>query len=149
MTKTKAMPICIREVPPVFPDYEKVWRLRNDILRKPLGLALSREDVLKEADQIHLTAFSGDELLGCVLLAPVKDGVRLRQMAVLPEYRGRGVGHELLIAAEALAKKRGYQTITCHARETAVEFYRANGWVAEGESFIEVTIPHFAMKKTL
>jgi len=143
------MLISIIEIAPVFPAYQRIWQLRNDILRKPLGLILSKEEVLNEADQIHLAAFDGEAFLGCVLLTPLKQEIKLRQMAVSESFRGRGIGRQLLLAAENLARKRGYKRISCHARETAMEFYQANGWAVEGKGFIEVTIPHVAMSKTL
>ena len=143
------MEISIREVAPMFPVYEDVWQLRNEVLRKPLGLELTREEVLQETKQIHLAAFASRELLGCVLLVPLQGEIKLRQMAVSEKARGRGIGKELLVAAETLAKKLGYSMIFCHARESAVDFYKSNGWIVEGSRFIEVTIPHFSMKKTL
>lgn len=143
------MPIIIQAVIPEFPAYEKIWQLRDDILRKPLGLRLTKEDILKEGAQIHLVAFSDDAVVGCVLLAPLKDEMKLRQMAVAEALRGQGIGRQLLFAAESLARQRGYKIVSCHARETAVKFYEANGWIVEGDRFIEVTIPHFAMRKSL
>jgi predicted GNAT family N-acyltransferase len=42
-----------------------------------------------------------------------------------------------------------YTTIILNARETAVKFYISLGYEIYGEPFVEVTLPHRKMKKTL
>ena len=143
------MEIEIQEVQPHLPAYEEIWMLRDAVLRKPLGLDLSRTETLSEKDQVHLAAYRSGSLLGCVLLVPADNEIKLRQMAVAPSAQGQGIGKKLLEAAEKTARDRGYKIITCHARETALGFYKSNGWEVEGERFTEVSIPHFSMKKQL
>lgn len=143
------MTLQIFEIAPTFPGYDGVFALRNSILRTPLGLMLSREEVQAEQGQIHLAAFESNQLVGCVLLVPLQDEMKLRQMAIAPAAQGRGVGRKLLFEAERLARSHGYKTMSCHARETAVDFYKANGWTVKGERFTEVTIAHFTMSKNL
>jgi len=48
-----------------------------------------------------------------------------------------------------LSAEMGYREIVLHARESAVRFYESVGYVAEGEAFTEVTIPHRKMVKRL
>ncbi len=70
-------------------------------------------------------------------------------MAVDPDHQGRGVGAEIVVFAGALAAERGFRRIILHAREAAMRFYEKGGYVATGETFIEVTIPHRTMVKQL
>lgn len=44
---------------------------------------------------------------------------------------------------------RGYYRFTLNARASAVEFYKKLGYAVTGEAFIEVTLPHFKMEKTM
>ena len=97
--------------------------LRNEILRKPLGLSFSAEDLEREKDDILMGAFEDDRLLGCCLLTRMDDGtVRLRQMAVPNSMQGKGVGRALMIFAENIARDLGYRKLCMHARKTATGF---------------------------
>ena len=124
--------------------------LRNEILRKPLGLSLNKEDLDKEKDDILMGAFEDDRLLGCCLLTRMDaQTVRLRQMAVPNNMQGKGVGRALMIFAENIARDLGYKKLCMHARKTAIGFYQKLGYSITGDEFTEVTIPHYIMEKAL
>lgn len=124
--------------------------LRNDILRKPLGLCFSEEELEREKDDILMGAFEDDRLLGCCLLTRMDNKtVRLRQMAVPNSMQGKGVGRALMIFAENIARDLGYKKLCMHARKTAVGFYQKLGYGIAGQEFVEVTIPHYIMEKAL
>ncbi|MEJ7766210.1 MAG: GNAT family N-acetyltransferase [Chitinophagaceae bacterium] len=131
-------------------EYQQMVNLRNDILRKPLGLKFTEEELTEEKDEILIGAFEDDKMLGCCML--VKEGekhCRLRQMAVLNNLQGKGIGRAMMIFAENIARDRGYRKITMHARKTAIGFYERLGYDVSGEEFKEVSIPHFVMEKNL
>jgi hypothetical protein len=73
-------------------EYQQMVNLRNEILRKPLGLYFTEEELEGEKDDILMGAFEDDRLLGCCILTPMGAGtVRLRQMAVPGNMQGKGV----------------------------------------------------------
>lgn len=124
--------------------------LRYLILRKPLGLTFSDEDLEKEKEDILIGCFEDDKLEGCCLLTDCGNKtVRLRQMAVLSGLQGKGIGRVLMQFAENIARDRGYKKMVMHARKTAVGFYEKLGYRIAGEEFEEVTIPHYTMEKNL
>ncbi len=61
----------------------------------------------------------------------------------------RGVGRALVARLDEEARARGLTRVEVHARETARGFYAKLGYLPEGTLFVEVTIPHIAMSKTL
>ncbi|MDB5206593.1 MAG: family N-acetyltransferase [Flavisolibacter sp.] len=131
-------------------DYDKVLKLREEVLRKPLGLHFSDEELQKEKANIHMGAYEDDRMLGCCMLVQEdEETVRLRQMAVVNDVQGKGIGRALMQFAETLARDRGYNKITMHARKNAVGFYEKLGYKKRGEEFMEVTIPHYVMEKEL
>jgi len=131
-------------------EYQQMVTLRNDILRKPLGLSFDKDELDKEKDDILMGAFEDEKLLGCCLLTRVDPyTVRLRQMAVPNNMQGKGVGRALMIFAENIARDLGYRKLCMHARKTAVGFYQKLGYSITGEEFTEVTIPHYIMEKAL
>jgi len=124
--------------------------LRDEILRKPLGLSISTEDLDKEKEDILIAAFDDDVILGCCLLTQTSyDTVKLRQMAVRNNLQGKGIGQAIMNFAETLARDKGYKKLTMHARDTAIGFYERCGYKVKGDQFIEVSVPHHVMEKKL
>ena len=79
------------------PEYAQMIKLRDDILRKPLGLSFSPEELEKEKDNILIAAFDDDQMLGCCMLVEEEpEVIRLRQMAVLNDLQGKGIGRALM-----------------------------------------------------
>jgi GNAT superfamily N-acetyltransferase len=131
-------------------EYQQMVKLRDDILRKPLGLSFSPQELEKEQENMLIGAFEDEDMLGCCMLVEEKPGiVRLRQMAVLNDLQGKGIGRALMNFAENLARDSGYKILTMHARKNAVGFYEKMGYRISGNEFIELTIPHFVMEKQL
>lgn len=132
------------------PEYRQMVKLRDDILRKPLGLGFTQEELENEKDNMLIAAFEDEEMLGCCMLVEEKPGtLRLRQMAVLNDLQGKGIGRALMNFAENLARDRGYQIMSMHARKNAVGFYEKMGYKVMSDEFEEVTIPHYVMEKKL
>lgn len=131
-------------------EYRQTVGLRDEVLRAPLGLTFTPEQLAAEADDLHLACFIGGQLAGCLILTPQDRGaIKMRQVAVNPLVQKQGVGTILVRASEQIAAERGYQRMVLHARETAVPFYLRLGYEVTGEPFEEVTVPHRAMFKTL
>ena len=129
--------------------YKDMLTLRDEVLRKPLGMSVYNDDLSKDADDIMLVAFAGDAAVGCTMLKPLgNQELKLRQMAVSAAWQGRGIGAMLVSVAEQEALNAGCTTIALNARETAIAFYERLGYKAEGPVFTEVNIPHRLMKKT-
>jgi GNAT superfamily N-acetyltransferase len=132
------------------PEYMQMVKLRDDILRRPLGLTFTQEELDAERDNMLIAAFEEERILGCCMLLEEGPGIiRLRQMAVLNDLQGKGVGRALMNFAENLARDRGFRSIRMHARLNAVGFYEKVGYRVKGDQFIEVTIPHYVMEKSL
>jgi GNAT superfamily N-acetyltransferase len=132
------------------PEYQQMVQLRNDVLRKPLGLAFQPYELEREKDDILIAAFEEEKMLGCCMLINTDPGtVRLRQMAVLKNLQGKGIGRALMQFAENIARDRGFRRITMHARKSATGFYEKLGYAVNGEEFEEVTLPHVVMEKQL
>jgi predicted GNAT family N-acyltransferase len=101
----------------------------------------------QDAGSLHALAYSGagDPIATGRLLA---DG-HIGRMAVLKEWRGKGVGGAMLERLIGIARERGDQQIELFAQTHALEFYRRYGFVEHGEIFQEAGIPHQAMRKNL
>ncbi len=145
-----AGPLELREIRHGSPEYEEGKKLRQRVLRDPLGITLSDAELAEEATARHLAAFEGARLVGYLILYDQGNGaVRMRQVAVDFDRQRSGVGKALVRRSEELARANGYRTMVLHAREVAVPFYLALGYEIFDEPFVEVTIPHRKMRKRL
>jgi predicted GNAT family N-acyltransferase len=124
--------------------------LRWRVLRAPLGHPREATRFPFEEESLHLVAMEGAEVVGCVLFHPEGlDTGRLFQMAVEPGRQGKHIGQQLVRALEAEVERRGFRTVTLHAREGAVGFYARLGYAVFGEPFTEVGVPHRHMRREL
>ena len=131
-------------------EYRQMVQLRIDVLRKPLGLSFTEDELSKEKSHILIGAFEEEKMLGCCMLIKLEDGsVRLRQMAVLNNLQGKGIGRALTQFAENIARDIGYKKITMHARKPVTGFFEKLGYRVSSDEFLEITIPHFEMEKML
>lgn len=130
--------------------YQETCELREQVLRTPLGLPLSAGDIERDPDCFHLAAHDGCRVIAVLLLQPIDaTQLKMRQVAVSPEFQRRGIGTRLLAHAEHFAKERGYHTVLAHARESAVRFYEKRGYVVSGSHFLEHTVAHRLVTKQL
>ena len=132
------------------PEYEAEVMLRSAILRQPLGLSFSADQLSAEADSHHIGCYIAGELVGCLVLKPIDaKRIQMRQVAVDEKVRGRGIGRMMVTYSEDYAKKLGFDQVILHAREEIVPFYELLGYSKVGDRFTEVTVPHWVMVRAL
>jgi predicted GNAT family N-acyltransferase len=130
-------------------EYWQMINLRNEILRKPLGLLLTDEDIKNDKNNILIGAFEEDKMLGCCMLVEKDGKVLLRQLAVKNDLQGKGIGRVLMDFAENIARDIGYREMSMQARKNVSGFYEKLGYKQVGEDFITLGIPHIIMRKKL
>jgi predicted GNAT family N-acyltransferase len=139
-----------RLVPTDDEAYPAVLELRRAVLRRPLVLDFTPDDLAPEVDQLHLVGYDGNEPVAVALLKWHSGKIaQMRQVAVTEGRQGQGLGRQLVDAFETLARTHESPEIMMHARQTAVPFYEALGYEAYDAPFEEVGIPHRKMRKFL
>ncbi len=132
------------------PTYEAATRLRDDILRRPLGLKLTSEELDRETGDTHVVGLLDGAVVASLTITPLDAATaRTRQVAIAEALQRQGLGNCLMDFAEAWARRHGYRRMVLHARLTAVDFYLRRGYAIESDLFTEVSIPHYIMGKTL
>ncbi len=100
-----------------------------------------------DAPSIHALALDAEGApVGCGRLLP--DG-HIGRMAVLPQWRGRGVGGAILVRLIETARLRGDARVVLNAQVQAMPFYARFGFTPTGAPFVEAGIPHQAMARSL
>jgi predicted GNAT family N-acyltransferase len=120
-------------------------RRRVFIAEQNVPLELEQDGL--DPDCIHALAETDSGLaIGTGRL--MQDG-RVGRMAVLAEWRQRGVGAALLRHLMDAAREYGMQSVHLHAQEHARSFYERHGYRVEGEPYVEAGIPHIRMRAAL
>ena len=128
-------------------DAGRLSAIRRAVFIEEQGVPEALEWDADDAGALHLLATRADGTpIGCARLLP--DG-HIGRMAVLPAWRGRGVGRALLAAAIRLARAQGHAAILLSAQTHAAEFYADAGFTVVGDPYEEAGIPHIAMQKCL
>lgn len=131
-------------------DYWELVRLRDEVLRQPLNLQFTQEELLAEDSQLHFGIFKDNAAIACMILVAQEAGkIKMRQVCVDPNNQGQQLGKQLLVHCENYAKQHKFHYLHCNARDTAKEFYLSQGYSIEGEVFQEVGIDHYFMWKQL
>ena len=97
-----------------------------------------------DADAQHVLAFIDGAPVGTGRITA--EG-RIGRMAVLREYRGRGVGREILLALVKIGQSYAVDRLCLSAQCHAIPFYERMGFVAKGEVYEEAGIPHRWMEQ--
>lgn len=113
-----------------------------DEQRVPPELEMDEHD----ATSVHALAFSDGKAVGTGRL--LLDG-HIGRMAVLKDWRRRGVGRALLRALVGAARQRGDRDVLLNSQVHALGFYGAEGFETEGPVYEEAGIPHQVMRLKL
>lgn len=129
--------------------FEKYFDLRWRILRKPWHQPKGSEQDDMDQDGIHVMTIIDDKVIGVGrghFNSPTK--AQIRYMTVEDDYRGQGIGTEILKALEEKLTENGATEIILKARENAVSLYEKQGYeiYKEGEILFG-EIKHYWMRK--
>ena len=121
-------------------------RIRFRVFVEEQGVPREIELDALDAQCVHALAFEDGRPVGTGRLLP--DG-HIGRMAVLEEWRGRGIGSGILESLMRKARERGEVEVLLSAQVHAVPFYKRHGFEAMGEIYEEAGIPHRTMRRPL
>lgn len=130
-------------------EWKSAVRLRENILRKPLGSYFTAEELEEEKNHIQIVGVLDNEIVATTVLVPENQSMKMQRVVVKDELRSSGIGSDMMLFCERISSERGKYHIFCHARDTAVNFYLNNDYTIEGEYFPEDGIPHVKMVKVI
>jgi len=94
----------------------------------------------------HAVAKSNHQVIGTGRLIINQSIAKIGRMAIDPEFRGKGIGMEVLKALINKGKEKGAQEFILHAQTHAIAFYARQGFEPYGPIFDEAGIPHVEMR---
>jgi predicted GNAT family N-acyltransferase len=128
-------------------DHDHLRRVREAVFVREQHVPSALEWDGSDASCVHVVAEDRDGApigTGRLLL-----GGHIGRMAVLANWRGRGVGSALLIELVRWATEQGLTEVVLNAQTHALGFYQRHGFSAEGEVFLDAEIDHQRMRRVL
>lgn len=122
-------------------ESKNIINLRHKVLRNgyPIEEVMFKEDELISSR--HYAMICNEKIIACITLLESEfdsqPAWQLRAMAVEEEYRGSGLGSELLdFAIKDIKQDSVLKNIWCNSRVTSKGFYKKFGFQEIGENFV-------------
>lgn len=129
-------------------DLETAFAIRRRVFVEEQHVAAEEEYDEFEEISTHFLAYSSGTPCGTARWRRTSNGVKLERFAVLPDFRGQGVGKALVKAVldDVFSQQpEPIERIYLHAQVTAMPLYASFGFVAVGPMFEEAGIQHYKM----
>ncbi|MBR4306005.1 MAG: GNAT family N-acetyltransferase [Ruminiclostridium sp.] len=130
------------------PFFEAAGKIREDVFLCEQGFTVEYDDIDKEA--YHVIVFDEDKPIATARFYGNENPVHIGRVAVIKEYRRKGIGEYLMKSTEAYAReKMGALSITLGAQTRVSEFYKKCGYAEYGDEYMDEFCPHINMLKKL
>ncbi|MCU7811997.1 MAG: GNAT family N-acetyltransferase [Candidatus Thiodiazotropha sp. (ex Notomyrtea botanica)] len=124
-------------------DRQYLRQVREPVFVEEQGVPMEMEWDDDDLTAYHLLALDREQRP--IGTARLLSSGQIGRMAVLPEWRGRGIGRALLDRILAQAETNGITKLFLHAQTDAEVFYAKAGFTDVGKTFYEADIPHRKM----
>ncbi|WP_227269262.1 GNAT family N-acetyltransferase [Roseobacter weihaiensis] len=131
-------------------EIETCQALRARVFIEEQGVSQAEEVDGRDGEALHLLVCDNDKPIGTARMLVSGDVAKIGRVCMLSEARGRGLGAALIRAALTLARNQpGVTRARLGAQVSALAFYEALGFVAEGPVYDDAGIPHRDMERAL
>lgn len=126
------------------------YQVRKEVFVEEQGVPVELEIDELEEEAIHFVGYEEEQPVAASRMRFVDTYAKMERICVKKEWRGKGLGKELLLAMEDAARKHDYQQAKLHAQVHAKAFYQSLGYIVlSDKEFMDAGIPHVAMVKSL
>ena len=124
-------------------------QIRSSVFLDEQKFTVEFDDI--DSNAVHCLLCSGEKAVGVGRAYADADGitVHIGRIAVVKEYRGKGIGSVIVRALEGYAAEKGYSAAVLSAQTRVRQFYEKLGYTAEGEEYFDEYCPHVLMRKAL
>ncbi|PPA72304.1 GNAT family N-acetyltransferase [Jeotgalibacillus proteolyticus] len=109
------------------------------------------EEELDAFDEVcdHFVLYDHLEPVGAGRFRSLEGNGKVERICVIPSYRKKGAGAQLMKAIEEHAIQNGYPALKLNAQTHALSFYERLGYHITSDEFLDAGIPHKSMEKYL
>lgn len=127
-------------------DKNQAFKIREQVFVEEQKVPRDAEYDAFEGTANHYLATIDGVPCGAARWRSTENGVKLERFAVLPNYRNKQIGEQVLkVVLQDVKAEQAGRKVYLHAQLPAVNFYKRNGFVTEGDMFTECDIQHYKM----
>jgi predicted GNAT family N-acyltransferase len=131
-------------------ELERALEVREEVFCREQGVPLSEERDGLDERALHLLAIArADRVIATLRLLRSGPVAKIGRVAVERDWRGRGVGSQMLETALARAGELGCREARLASQLAARGLYERAGFVVVSDPFEEAGIPHVWMRRAL
>ena len=100
----------------------------------------------------HFVYYQNDnKAVGClrILFNKEKQIYQIGRVAILKEYRRKGIGKSLMLEAESYLRNMNVKRVYVSSQKRAEPFYTKIGYMKTGDYYLDENYPHLLMYKEL
>lgn len=116
--------------------------IRRQVFVEEQHVTVERES-MDDAESVHYLATYNELPAGAARYRKTTKGTKIERIAVLKNYRGKGIGEAILL--QILEDVKLDEKIYLHAQVNAIEFYKKNGFKETDNYFVDAGIEHVEM----
>ncbi len=126
-------------------EFEQVQKIREVVFSNEQKISNKLDRDGKDDEAEHIIAKDGNKTIGTARIRLINKNVKVERLALLKEYRGKGIGKQILRYAVNYCKKKQVKEVVLHAQCYAMGLFERVGFKKRGQKFIEVGIDHIEM----
>ena len=128
-------------------------RIEVFVKEQKVPIELELDDKDHSDNTVHIGYFDDDKLIGVARLIDMdKDVIHIGRVVIDKEYRGQGIGRELIIGCENIAQQilKRKIIIELSAQIQAENFYKSLGYNRVNDKiYLDAGIEHVDMRKVI
>ena len=128
-------------------------RIKVFVEEQNVPIELELDDKDHSMNTVHIGYFNDDKLIGVARLIDMdKDVIHIGRVVIDKEYRGQGIGRELIIGCENIAQQilKRKTIIELSAQIQAENFYKSLGYNRVNDKiYLDAGIEHVDMRKVI
>ena len=128
-------------------------RIEVFVKEQKVPIELELDDKDHSDNTVHIGYFHEDNLIGVARLIDMdKDVIHIGRVVINKEYRGQGIGRELIIGCENIAQQilKRKTIIELSAQIQAENFYKSLGYNRVNDKiYLDAGIEHVDMRKVI
>lgn len=103
-----------------------------------------------DKEALHIVAKNENRVIGTArVLFLDSNQAKLERMAVLKQFRHKGIGQGIILFINEELRKRNTKEVVLHAQYRVLDFYKSCGFEEIGSTFCEIGIKHIKMQRQI
>lgn len=128
---------------------QDAYNIRKKVFVEEQQVPIEIEIDEHENNSAHFVLYDDEKPAGAGRFRILDGNGKVERVCILPEYRGKGAGIQIMLGIEEYAKKLPVNELVLNSQSYAVPFYEKLGYTVVSDEFLDAGIPHRKMKKKL